>query len=568
MTTAGPTPAGQAEFDALVAHAHAEHRAGRLAEAVAAYRDILALRPDLAEAHGNLGNLLLAQRDRDEAVLQFERATALKPQLFQAHNSLGEIFQARGQLDQAAARYRHVIALRPDLAPPYNNLGNVLVNQGKLDEAAAQFEQALTLRPDAAEPHNNLAGVLRQQGKFDQADEHYEQAIALKPDYAEAHNNLGNLHWDQGKFDQAAASFRRALALKPDLAEAHFHLADLKTFGPGDADLATLEKLAADPDRLPPNKMLYVHFALAKALDDVGDYARACEHWLQGNALKRREVDYDEAAWQRTFRLTAAAFDADLLRRLSGAGDPSPAPIFVLGMPRSGSTLIEQILASHPQVHAAGELKNLDRVVRAVRDPAGRPIPFPTWVSTLDADSLRQLGQAYLASLPKLPEGKRRIIDKMPGNFLYAGLIRLMLPGARIVHTVRDPVDTCVSCFSRLFADLPFSYDLGELGRYYRGYHELMAHWRSTLPAGVMLDVAYEDVVDDLDGQARRLVDFCGLPWDDRCLSFHETRRPIATPSNVQVRRPLYRSSLSRWRRYEGYLRPLLAELESCRQPR
>ena len=200
-----------------------------------------------------------------------------------------------------------------------------------------------------------------------------------------------------------------------------------------------------------------------------------------------------------------------------------------LGMPRSGSTLIEQILASHPQVHAAGELKNLDRVVEAVSDASGRPVPFPQCISALDADGFRRLGQAYLASLPTLPAGKTRITDKMPGNFLYVGLIRLILPNARIIHTMRDPVDTCVSCFSRLFTyGQPFSYDLAELGRYYRWYHELMEHWRSVLPAGAMLDVAYEDVVDNLEEQARRLIDYCGLPWDDRCLSFHETSRPIA----------------------------------------
>ena len=217
-------------------------------------------------------------------------------------------------------------------------------------------------------------------------------------------------------------------------------------------------------------------------------------------------------------------FDASLLDRFRGAGDPSPVPIFVLGMPRSGSTLVEQILASHPQVHAAGELTNLDRVVNTVSDAAGRPVPFPACIRALDADGLRRLGQAYLASLPTPPDGKTRITDKMPANFFHVGLIRLILPNARIIHTMRDPVDTCVSCFSRLFtAGHPFSYDLAELGRYYRWYHELMAHWRSVLPAGAMLDVSYEDVVDNLEEQARRLIDYCGLPWDDRCLSFHET---------------------------------------------
>ena len=234
--------------------------------------------------------------------------------------------------------------------------------------------------------------------------------------------------------------------------------------------------------------------------------------WLQGNALKRSQIDYDEAARRRKFQAIADVFDRRLLDRFDGAGDPSSLPIFVVGMPRSGSTLIEQILAGHPQVHAAGELLNLDRVVNMVSDASGRPLAFPSYVGALDADNLRRLGQAYLASLPPLPGGKTRITDKLPANFLYVGLIHLILPNARIIHTVRDPVDTCVSCFSRLFAEgQAFSYDLSELGRYYRWYHELMAHWRAILPAGVMLDVAYEEVVDNLEEQARRLIDFCGL---------------------------------------------------------
>ena len=238
-------------------------------------------------------------------------------------------------------------------------------------------------------------------------------------------------------------------------------------------------------------------------------------------------------------------------------------------MPRSGSTLVEQILASHPQVQAAGELCNLDHVVQAVSTTTGRRVPFPAWISQINPDGLRRLGQAYLESLPTPPVGKTRIIDKVPSNFLYVGFIRLILPHARIIHTVRDPVDTCVSCFSRMFGDgQAFSYDLAELGRYYCWYQELMTHWRSVLPAGAVLDVAYEDVVDHLEEQARRMIDYCGLPWDDRCLSFHQTSRPIATASNVQVRQPLYRGSLARWRRYQTDLQPLLAELESCRQPR
>ncbi len=602
----------------------------KLDQAVARYQQTIALAPDLAEAHNNLGAMLRNQRKPEQALARFEQAIALKPDYAEAYHNLGNALKDLGRFEQAAARYEQALALNPRLVQTHNNLGIVLRNLGKLEQAAAQFEQVIALADhanacnrladvrkelgqlDQAEAmheralalmphaHNNLGNMLREQGKVDQAVARYQQALALKPDYAEAHNNLGIVLVGQNRLDEAVARFEQAialrsdlvetyknlgaascskasstrrrarydqaLALRPDYAEVHYHRTELKTFQAGDTDLAALETLAAEGDRLPPGKMLFAHFALSKALEDVGDYPRAFEHLLKANALRRREVDYDEAACLETFRDIADVFDAGLLERFAGVGDPSPVPIFVLGMFRSGSTLVEQILASHPQVHAAGELKAMDRVLRSVSGSDGRPVPFPQCMGQFDSEGLRRLGQAYLAKLPALGEGETRVTDKTPLNFVYVGLIRLILPNARIIHTMRNPVDTCVSCFSRYFAlDATFSFDLAELGRYYRAYHELMAHWRTVLPAGAMLDVSYEEVVDNLEEQARRLIDFCGLPWDDRCLSFHKTSRPIATASNVQVRRPVYRSSVERWRRYEAYLQPLLAEIESCR---
>jgi hypothetical protein len=255
-------------------------------------------------------------------------------------------------------------------------------------------------------------------------------------------------------------------------------------------------------------------------------------------------------------------FNGSLLERFQGQGDPSLMPIFVVGMPRSGSTLIEQILAGHSQIHGAGELMDLEKAISTVLKARNPPVQYPECVPGLDGAALRRIGQAYLARLPVPAPGKVRIVDKLPGNFLNIGLIRLILPNARIIHTTRNPVDTCMSCYSKLFASgQTFSYDLGELGRYYRSYRELMTHWRSVLPPGSILDVAYEDVVDNLEGEARRLIDYCGLPWDDRCLSFHRTSRVVKTASAVQVRKPLFRSSLQRWRRHEAGLAPLLHEL-------
>jgi tetratricopeptide (TPR) repeat protein len=567
MTGAGQTPGGPSEIESLVALAHREVDAGRLAAAAEAFRRIVALTPDSADAHNNLGNVLIGQGDFDQAAAEFSRAVKLNPDHFEARNNLGAVLRRQGKLEEATAHLGQALALKPDYAEACYNLGNVLKDQGKFDQAGEHYGRAAALKPDLFQAHNNLGNILQWQGKLDQARASFFRVLAINPGNADAHNNLGKVLEEEGKFDEAVARYEQAIALKPDHAEAHYNRANLKHFRAGDAELARLESLAADAGRFPADKTAFIHFALGKALEDVGDYSRAFEQWRQGNALKRRDVQYDEAAYQRTCRLAAEVFDAGLLDRFAAAGDPSAAPIFVLGMPRSGSTLVEQILASHPQVFAGGELKNLKRVACAVGDSAGRPVPYPVWLCATDANILRRLGQMYLASLPTPTGGQQRIVDKAPGNFLRVGLIRLILPNARIIHTVRDPIDTCVSCFSRLFTDLPFSYDLAELGRYYRSYHELMRHWRSVLPADAMLDVSYEELVADFEPQARRLIDYCGLPWDDRCLSFHKTSRPIATSSNAQVRRPLYRSSIERWRRYETQLQPLLAELDACRWP-
>ena len=540
---------------------------GKLDDAVAQYERALALKPDYPEAHNNLGNALQTQGKLDDAVARYEQALALKPDYPEAHNNLGNALQTQGKLDDAVARYEQALALKPDYPEAHNNLGNALQAQGKLDGAVARYEQALALKPDYPEAHNNLGNALQAQGKLDDAVARCEQALALKPDYPEAHNSLGNALQIQGKLDDAVARYERALALKPDYPEAHYNRANIKSFRPGDADLDVLERLAADLDRLPQSKAPYIHFALGKALEDTGDYTRAFEHLLKGNALKRQQIDYDETDIQKLSRRISQVFDTRLFDLFQRMGDPSAVPIFVVGMPRSGRTLIEQILASHPQVHGGGELMDFVRVTDSVLVSDRQSLPYPDYVPALDATSARSLGQAYLARLPTPLGGKVRITDKLPFNFTRVGLIRLILPNARIIHSMRDPADTCVSCFAKLFVGgQNFSYDLAELGRYYRCYSELMAHWRSVLPSRAMLDVSYEDVVDNFEEQARRLIAYCGIPWDDRCLSFHKTSRPVST-SAVQVRQPLFRSSLKRWRQFEAYLQPLFTELGDLHLP-
>ncbi len=457
------------EVEYLITLAERQQSAGQLAEAAATYHKVLAINPDYAEAHNDLGNVYCGRGKFAEAQPWYERAVVLRPGLFQAHNNLGNLLARQRKFDQAIACYEQALALAPNFAEAHNNLGNVLKVRGELDRAEQCYRTALRIKPDYADAHQNLGHVLNQRGRLEEAAACYEQVLALAPNHAAAHDCLANIRRQQGNFEAAAAHYDRALQLNPEFAAAHYDRSEIKTFSLGDADLAKLQRLAAEPGRLHPSQMHFIHFALGKALEDVGEYPLAFEQWLKANKLKRQTVRHDEAGELRAMRRILELFDARLLNRFQAVGDPSSIPIFILGMPRSGSTLVEQILASHPQVHGGGELRNLALRVGSMFDTAGWAVPHPVSVSDLDADRLRRLGRDYLAHLPLLPDGKSRITDKSPGNFWYVGLIHLMLPGARIIHTVRNPVDTCISCFSKLFASgQTFSNDLAELGRAYR----------------------------------------------------------------------------------------------------
>jgi hypothetical protein len=307
---------------------------------------------------------------------------------------------------------------------------------------------------------------------------------------------------------------------------------------------------------------MHLHFALGKALADAGDAERAFRHMLEGNRLKRSQIDHDEPAVLGAFDRIRRVFTPSLVEAKSGQGSASRLPILIVGMPRSGTTLVEQILASHPRVHGAGELEDLARIVGGLCQSAGN---YPEAIPALDPGQLGAIAERYLEGLVSRSGGAERVTDKMPSNFYFIGLIHLALPEASIIHVRRDPLDTCLSCFSKLFASPQnHTYDLAELGRYYRKYAELMAHWREVLPAGRMLEVRYEDLVADFEPAARRILAHCGLDWDEACRSFHRTARPVHTASAAQVRQPIYGSAVGRGKPYREFLTPLLRELPAA----
>jgi tetratricopeptide (TPR) repeat protein len=536
----------------------------RFDEALASYDRALALQPDHAEALCNRGIALHELKRFDEALASYDRALALRPDYAGALYNRGNALRQLKQLDEALASYDRALAARPDDADALNNRGNTLHELKRFDEALASYDRALALQPDHAEALYNRGDALHERGDLHAALAHYRRALSFKPELADVYNNVGNVLKELGQLQEAQSAYREALRLDPNSTAAYVNLADGNTFKPGDAHLAAMEALAAKTEGLSTTDRMRLDFALGKAYADLSDHSRSFQHLRAGNAAKRASISYDETAALGLFDRIAAVFTPQLIAAKSGGGDPSALPIFVLGMPRSGTTLVEQIIASHPAAYGAGELQLFSDVVRSVSGPDGKSLFYPEFAAALDAGALHQIGARYAAMLRERaakhgrPDAER-ITDKTPSNYYCAGLIHLALPNAKIIHTIRDPLDTCMSCFSKLFtAEQNHSYDLGELGRYYRRYERLMAHWRRVLPVGRILDVRYEDVVADLEQQARRIIAYCGLPWDDRCLSFHETDRPVRTASSIQVRQPIYTSAIGRWRAYAQHIEPLL----------
>lgn len=544
---------------------NALQRLKRFAEAERSYRRAIDLQPNFADAWNNLGTCLRELKRAEEAETVYRKALEFNPNNPDTLDNLALALKDLERLDEAAELLRRALVVESRVGKFHLHYGSILLDQDKVDEAAAATERALALNPNDHDAVNQMGRVAFERGNLESSLAYYRRALALKPDLADVHNNIGNVLKELGELDEAQKSFLEAIRLDPNVTGVYVNLADSMKFSAGDPHLAAMEAIAAKTEGLSKTDRIHLDFALGKAYADLKDYPRSFKHLLEGNAGKRSTIAYDEKSALALFDRIEEVFTRELIAAKTGGGDASPLPIFVLGMPRSGTTLVEQIIASHPLVHGAGELAELNEVVLTVRGPDGNTIPYPEFVPALDAAALKQIGARYVDSVRKLlPDGSQAqyVTDKMPSNYYFAGLIHLALPNAKIVHTVRDPVDTCISCFSKLFsAEQNHTYDLGELGRYHKRYQRLMDHWRGVLPAGRILDVRYEEVVADLEKEARRIIAYCGLPWDKRCLSFHQTSRPIRTASATQVRRPIYNSAVGRWRVYEKEIGPLLTAL-------
>jgi tetratricopeptide (TPR) repeat protein len=504
--------------------------------------------------------------DLDEAEALIRAYLGSHPEDIEAMRLLARIALDREAPEDAETLLKAVLERVPDYAAARYDYARALMQGHQHPAAQVQLDQLLQAEPDSTAYRTASATNAASLGDHERAIRLYTALIGESPQSAELSLSLGHALKTVGRQDEAIAAYRQAAALRADFGDAYWSLANLKTYRFGADDVGRMRTLEARPQMRAADRYSLC-FALGKALEDGGEYRESFRYYARGNALKRAEIRYRSEFIGEIVRRQIAACTPGLFAAQPGAGCRDPAPIFIVGLPRAGSTLIEQILASHPAVEGTMELPNLPRLARNLRADRHETLAYPQGLAELTPAERLQLGERYLAQTRIYRTGKPYFIDKMPNNFRHVGLIRLILPEARIIDARREAMACCFGNFKQLFAlGQEFTYSLTDLGAYYRGYLELMAHWDRVLP-GQVLRVDHERVVEDLEGSVRRLLAFCGLPFDAACLDFHRSPRVVRTASSEQVRRPIYRDGLDQWRHFAPDLGELRAALGDAARP-
>jgi Flp pilus assembly protein TadD len=518
---------------------------GRLKEAEANYRKVITLKPDNAQAHSNLGVILQGLGKLEEAEASLRQAITLKPDYAEAHSNLGVILQGLGKLEEAEESLRQAITLKPDYAEAHGNLGVILQGLGKLEEAEASLRQEITLKPDNAQAHSNLGNTLKDLGRFEEAEASLRQAITLNPDYAEARSNLGDTLQQQGRLDEAEANYRKAITLKPDYAEAHRNLTIIKKFDTQDEQYSKMQELYLDKN-ISEEQRCHINFGLAKACEDLGDLEKAFQHYREGNVLRKKLLNYNINQDIELFR--QIKFTYPRIEQNSLAPDKlskNLIPIFIVGLPRSGTTLVEQIISSHSKVTGAGELNFAAQFGSSIAQ--GLP--------DSNRDSLINFREKYLFKLQSVSKGNLIVTDKMPQNFRYIGLLAAAFPEAKIVHVKRNPAAVCWANYKQYFEVKSNGYcnAIDDVISYHKLYENLMVFWTKSLSKRIY-NLDYEQLTVNQESETRQLIDYLDLNWDEKCLSPQNNKRNVATASNVQIRKKVYRGSSEQWKKYQPFL--------------
>jgi Tfp pilus assembly protein PilF len=509
--------------------------------------------PDRAKAQQLFarGNKLFGQRAYAEAAALYEQALEADPSHAESLNNQGSALLHLGRYEEAERCFRTAIAINPNYSDPCSNLGNLLRQKSQLTEAETLLRRALKLRPNNLDARLNLGSTLIFQGRVRDAKACFSKVLKTTPTNVHGLFGMGQVAMLEGRFEEAESTYRRAAALNPKMTNAWAALAETRKMTQADGEwLEKAEQMVTSTGH--PMEEANLRFAMGKYCDDVEEFAKAFENYKRGNELLKAMAD-DYARKDRSHFVDAMirVYSSQSVAKIGSAGSLSVKPVFVVGMPRSGTSLAEQIIASHPAAHGAGELDFWASII--ARDPGLTQNP-------LGEEARREVAEEYLHLLESISKGASRVVDKAPGNADLLGLIYSVFPNARIIYMQRDPIDTCLSCyFQQFLMGLNFTFDLLDLVHYYREHQRLMAHWRAVLPPGFILDVPYEELVADQETWSRKIINFIGLEWDPQCLAFHANQRQVTTASAWQVRQKVYATSVARWRNYEKFIGPLKA---------
>lgn len=527
---------------------------GRLEEALADYRRATELAPSRPDMLNNLGGCLKDLNYDAEALACYDRLLSLDPRFAQAHANRGVVLQTLGRLDEALSAVETAIALEPDLADAWRERAVVFIAMGRLEEALESADKAISLNPVHADAYVTRGRALMELGQPDAATATFRRLLDLRPSHIDARLGLAMLDAEAGRFGEAEERFNAILQEEPGNVGSLHGLSGVRKYKSGDPLFEAIAARLRD-GRLTSEEREKLHHGYAKICNDAGRFEDAMAHFAVSKQC--RPSRFDIAAHRASFARMKALFTPEFFAARRDFGMADERPVFVVGMPRSGTTLTEQILSAHPAVTGFGELQDLPQISKTLGGGLRNPEGFAAALSALDAPASRQLAARYLQAFSGAGEGQLRLIDKRPHNYELLGLVALLFPRARIIHCRRNAMDNCLSMYMQDFnVAHGYNRDLSTLGHYYLAYEDMMAHWRAALPLP-MHDCIYEDTVDDLEASARGLVAFLGLPWDAACLDYHAQERQVRTPSQWQVRQPVYRSSVEAWRRHEGHLGPL-----------
>ena len=522
----------------------------------------LEIAPQRADFHFNYANMLLGTNRPQLAAQVFQHVVDLAPNMVEAWWGLGQTLFGLEHHLHAAVCLQRVVELAPNRLAAWHVLGQCLQALTLLPEAAEAYRRGLRLSPREAELQLALVTTLMEDHQDAEAEQALDQLLAMSPEMPEAHYQRGVLSANRGDFAAARVALERALELNPTYYQAALYYTYVTPLPP-DAPLVTrLLQRAKEQDWSGAAQGANVHFALGYVFDKAKRYDEAFQHYLEANRLQRSLVSYSTEAQRKLQGSMQQVYGPAFITRAARFGNPSEKPLFIIGMPRSGTSLLEQILTSHPEVYGGGEMTFLHAELRRCMGPRLMN-DFASAVTSFSDAEWAELGTSLLIHLDRLAPSARRVTDKMPSNFMMLGMLHGLFPKARIIHCRRDPVDTCISCFTTSFrTGHKYTNDLRELGEYYRLYQEAMSHWRQVLPPQVLYEIDYEVLVKDMEGEVRKLLAHCGLGWDAKCLDFQQNQRAVSTASVYQVRQPIYSTAIGRWKRYASHLGPLLEALE------